>query len=148
MSQIDNEKITAESLQVAKERNVWQAIRRGLSCKCPRCNIGKTYRKYLKVADECNHCGQEFHHHRADDFPPYIVITIVGHIVLSAATSLQIIYGPPMWVHMALWLPLILILSLSMLPPVKAALVGLQWAHYMHGFDTDDHSPKWDEPNL
>lgn len=147
MNPIDNEQIDAESLPGVKERGVWQAIRRGLRCKCPRCNIGSIYGKYLKIEVSCKHCGQEFHHHRADDFPPYIAITIVGHIVLSAATSVQIIYGPPMWVHMSLWLPLILILSLSLLPPIKAGLVGLQWAHYMHGFDTEDLSPKWDDPN-
>lgn len=124
-------------------RKNWPAIRNGLRRKCPRCSQGKIYGKYLKIENHCEHCGQEFHHHRADDFPPYITITIVGHIVLSLATSVQIIYGPPMWLHMLLWLPLILILSLSFLPPIKAALVGLQWAQKMHGFGDDDTSPNW-----
>lgn len=128
------------------KRKVWPAIKHGLANKCPRCNQASVYYKYLKIKDSCDHCGQELHHHRADDFPPYIAITIVGHIVLSLATSLQIIYSPPMWVHMSLWLPLILILSLSMLPPIKAALIGLQWAHRMHGFNDEDTSPAWSEP--
>jgi hypothetical protein len=38
---------------------------------------------------------------------------------------------------MSLWVPLTLILSLSLLRPIKGALIGLQWALYMHGFDPD-----------
>lgn len=143
MTDINNQDINPKVNETSAERNVWRSIRRGLACKCPRCNIGKIYGKYLKVNDQCGHCGQELHHHRADDFPPYIAITIVGHIVLSLATTLQIMVAPEMWVHMVLWLPLILILSLSMLPPIKAGLVGLQWALRLHDFDTDDHSPEW-----
>lgn len=147
MSHMDDKETETDVSPTSKERSVWHSMRNGLRGRCPRCNSGKIFGKYLKIKDSCSHCGQEFHHHRADDFPPYITITIVGHIILSSATSVQIIYGPPMWVHMLLWLPLILILSLAMLPPVKAALVGIQWAHYMHGFETEDHSPKWDDPN-
>lgn len=139
---------TDSTLIEPQERNVWTAIRHGLKLKCPRCNQGKIYGKYLKVQDSCNHCGQEFHHHRADDFPPYIAITIVGHIVLSLATTVQILYAPPMWLHLSLWIPLIIILSLSLLPPIKASLVGLQWAHKMHGFNDEDTSPAWAKPTV
>jgi hypothetical protein len=38
-----------------------------------------------------------------------------------------------------MWFPLIIGLSLWLLPRVKGALVGLQWALRMHGFgDRDD----------
>lgn len=145
----ENIDVAADVFERPEERNVWRAMRHGLSRKCPRCNQGKIYGKYLKVKDSCDHCGQQFHHHQADDFPPYIAITIVGHIVLSLATTVQILYSPAMWAHMVLWLPMILILSLSLLPPIKAALVGLQWAHRMHGFNDEDTSPAWnEEPNI
>lgn len=146
MSNLNSDEPIVSPFERPEERNVWRAIRRGLTSKCPRCNQGKVYYKYLKIRDNCAHCGQELHHHRADDFPPYIAITIVGHIILSAATTLQILYTPPMWLHLSLWLPLILIMSLAILPPIKAALVGLQWAHRMHGFNDEDTSPDWQEP--
>jgi uncharacterized protein (DUF983 family) len=38
-------------------------------------------------------------------------------------------------VHLALWLPLTLGLALGLLQPIKGAIIGWQWAHYMHGFD-------------
>lgn len=135
----------SETIVEKDNREVWKSIRRGISSKCARCNKGKVFKQYLKFADSCNHCGQEFHHHRADDFPPYIAITIVGHIVLSLAVSVQVLYNPVMWVHLSLWIPLIVILSLVLLPPIKGGLLGLQWALRLHDFENDDHSPKYDE---
>jgi uncharacterized protein (DUF983 family) len=44
----------------------------------------------------------------------------------------------PMWVHMVVWVPLTIILALALLRPVKGAIVGLQWALYMHGFGGED----------
>ena len=93
--------------------------------------------RYLKVADQCPSCGEELHHHRADDAPPYFTIVIVGHVVVSLALAVEMAYRPPLWLHAALWLPLTVMLALVLLPPIKGALVGLQWALLMHGFDPD-----------
>jgi uncharacterized protein (DUF983 family) len=89
-------------------------------------------------------CGEELHHHRADDAPPYFTIVIVGHIVVSLVLLVEMTYRPPLWVHMMLWLPLTVVLALLLLPAVNGALVGLQWALRMHGFDehgADDIAP-------
>ncbi|MDP4824100.1 MAG: DUF983 domain-containing protein, partial [Aestuariivirgaceae bacterium] len=38
----------------------------------------------------------------------------------------------------ALWLPLTLILSLTLLPVTKGAVIAAQWAKRMHGFGFPD----------
>lgn len=110
------------------------AMRRGFMCHCPACNRGRLFRRFLKVVDSCEACGTEFHHHRADDLPPYLVIFIVGHLIgygiLMAETKLEL----PLWVHLALWPAATLVLCLALLQPVKGAVVGLQYALGMHGF--------------
>jgi uncharacterized protein (DUF983 family) len=116
-------------------RNVMQAILRGLSERCPNCGKGHLFGKYLKVRDACPVCSEDLHHHRADDAPAYFTILIVGHFIVGGALALERGLAPPTWVHLAIWLPLTLIASLLLLPRVKGALVGLQWALYMHGFD-------------
>jgi uncharacterized protein (DUF983 family) len=121
------------------ETTVASALWRGACCKCPKCGEGQLFRAFLKVSDSCNVCGQELHHHRADDLPAYIVISIVGHVVVGLLLSVEISYAPPLWVHMALWIPLTLILSLGLLQPVKGAIVGLQWRLGMHGFGMSKH---------
>lgn len=116
------------------EPDIGHAALRGALCRCPACGEGKLFRSYLKVADTCSVCGEELHHHRADDMPAYIVITLVGHIVLGAMLWAEIHYSPPLWLHSIVWLPLTLFLTLGLLPSVKGAIVGLQWRLRMHGF--------------
>lgn len=115
-------------------RDVTKAMLRGARQTCPACGKGALYGKYLKVADTCGHCGTELHHQRADDAPPYFVMVVTGHVVIAGVMILERMYAPPLWVHIALWFPLLMLMSLWMLPRVKGALIGLQWALRMHGF--------------
>ena len=93
------------------------------------------FRAFLKVADHCAACSEALHHHRADDAPAYFVILIVGHVVVPLALVVEVAYTPPYWLHAVLWLPLTIGLAVGLLQPVKGAIVGWQWANYMHGFD-------------
>jgi uncharacterized protein (DUF983 family) len=107
---------------------------RGLLGRCPACGQGRLFHAFVKVADHCEACGEPFHHHRADDFPAYVVIVIVGHIIVPLAMFVEIAYSPPYWLHAAIWLPLVLALGIGMLQPVKGLIVALQWQMGMHGF--------------
>lgn len=108
---------------------------RGVLGRCPRCGAGRLFDRFLKVAPSCSACGLEFHHHRADDFPPYIVMFVVGHLtgygIYTAETRFD---GVPLWLHALLWPSLAIGLSLTLLQPVKGAVVALQYALGMHGF--------------
>ncbi len=123
------------------ERSVWNALWRGIKCQCPACGKGRIFQAYLKVADRCDACGEDLSHQRADDAPAYFTMVIVGHVVVGGVLMLERAVAPDIWVHMVLWLPLTLGLSLVLLPMVKGALVGLQWALRMHGFALDADSP-------
>jgi uncharacterized protein (DUF983 family) len=120
----------------AQPRDTYQAIWRGLREKCPNCGEGALFRRYLKVNDCCPNCGEELYHQRADDAPPYFTMVIVGHVVVGGVWGLEDAYNPPFWVHGALWFPLTILMSLLLLPRIKGALVGFQWATRMHGFAT------------
>jgi uncharacterized protein (DUF983 family) len=110
------------------------ALSRGARCKCPECGEGRLFGKFLKVVESCPSCGEELRHHRADDMPAYIVMSIVGHIVVGLVLWTEFKYAPPVWVHWSLWLPLTVILTLALLQPVKGFIVALQWKLRMHGF--------------
>ena len=111
-----------------------QAMGRGALARCPGCGQGALFGRYLKVEEVCTVCGLELHHHRADDAPPYFTMLITGHILIPLALALERAAAPPLWLHFSLWLPLTVILTLVLLPRVKGALIGLQWANRMHGF--------------
>lgn len=122
---------------MSEKRDLGQAIKRGFLGRCPHCGNGRLFRKFLKVVDECPSCREEYRHQRADDAPAYLVILIVGHIVVPLALLVEKLYQPPHWLAFSIWLPLTLLMSLALLQPLKGAVVGLQWAQRMHGFNPD-----------
>ena len=117
------------------KRDVGRAMRFGALGLCPKCGTGKLFRSYTAVNAECPSCGEEMSHQRADDLPAYVTMLITGHVVVPLMVLVERAYRPEIWVHMSLWLPLTLILSLGLLRPIKGAIIGLQWALYMHGFN-------------
>lgn len=120
-------------------RDLWTAMMRGFRCRCPECGEGKLFDSFLKTKAACSECRLEFHHHRADDLPAYLVIVIVGHIIVPLVLAVETNYTPSYLFHALVWLPLTLGMSLALLQPVKGSIVGLQWAFRMHGFD--EHAP-------
>jgi uncharacterized protein (DUF983 family) len=116
-------------------RRVFPAMLRGALGRCPSCGEGRLFERYLKVADYCPACNEALHHHRADDAPPYFTILIAGHLLVPLLIASEAAYRPALWLHAAIWVPVTLGVCLGLLPVVKGAIVGLQWANYMHGFD-------------
>lgn len=115
-------------------RSASEAMRRGLQGKCPACGNAALFTRYLEVAHRCPSCAEELYHHRADDAPPYFTILIVGHLIVAGVMMVEDYFHPDYWLHILMWFPLTIGLSLWILPKVKGALVGLQWALKMHGF--------------
>jgi uncharacterized protein (DUF983 family) len=89
---------------------------------------------FLKVVDRCDVCGEELFHQRADDFPPYIVIVLVGHTVVPLALTVEMAYAPPLWLQVPIWGAVTLAFALGLIQPVKGAIVAIQWYGQMHGF--------------
>ena len=119
----------------AEKRDVWTALKRGLRGRCPRCGEGKIFRAFLKVDDHCSVCQLDFTPHRADDLPAYLVIVIVGHILVPIVLLVETEIAPPIWLSMSLWPAVALTMTLSLLQPVKGAVVAIQWYGGMHGFE-------------
>jgi uncharacterized protein (DUF983 family) len=116
-------------------RSLWRAMRRGFLCRCPNCGAGRLFRGYLKPVEACAACGEDLSHQRADDAPPYFTIVVVGHVIVPVMAAVFFATELSVMTHLAIWLPLTLAMTLALLRPIKGALIGLQWALYMHGFD-------------
>jgi uncharacterized protein (DUF983 family) len=112
-----------------------RALWRGLRMRCPNCGQASLFGRFLKVVDHCPACGEEFSHHRADDFPPYLVIIVLGHLVVPIALAVEVSFAPPIWLQYLIWLPLVVAGAIALLQPAKGAVVALQWQLGMHGFE-------------
>jgi len=97
---------------------------RGALNRCPVCGQGKVFAGFLRLAPACTGCGTKIGQLRADDAPPYFTIFIVGHLLLPPVFWVEKAYEPPMWLHMALWLPLFTVACTLLLRPIKGAVVG------------------------
>ena len=104
-------------------------IARGLRGRCPRCGEGRLFAGFLKLRARCERWGLDYTFADAGDGPAVFVILIGGGIVVFAALLTEVLYQPPYWVHAALWLPLILAVTLWPLRAMKSLLIALQFHH-------------------
>lgn len=122
----------------AEERALWPAIRRGFARRCPNCGSGPMMKGYLKVRDTCPVCEQRLSGHRADDGPAYLTILIVGHVMAPLIIWAFTTFRPDPMVLASVFTVGCVGLSLYLLPRLKGAIVGLQWAKRLHGFGAAD----------
>jgi uncharacterized protein (DUF983 family) len=105
------------------------AIISGLTCRCPRCGKGRLFHGFLRLRPRCEACGLDYAFIDAGDGPAVFVILLAGFVVVGAALVVEFVYRPPYWVHAALWIPLILVVTLVPLRVVKGLLISLQYHH-------------------
>ena len=119
---------------VETDRPLWPALVSGFRRICPHCGKGHLFSGYLKVADACDNCGEEFHHHRADDGPAYLTILLVGHMMAPLLHIVFVKFRPEPLTLFSIFAVGCVALSLYLLPRLKGAIVAFQWARRMHGF--------------
>jgi uncharacterized protein (DUF983 family) len=101
----------------------------GVAGRCPRCGEGKLFDDYLKLRPRCAACGLDFAFADSADGPAVFIMLVAGFFVLGLALYVEIAYEPPIWLHLALWLPLALITCLALLRPMKGIAVALQYVN-------------------
>jgi uncharacterized protein (DUF983 family) len=109
------------------------SFRRGFSNRCPRCGKGRILSGYLTPAASCGACDLGFDPYRADDAPAYFTLLLVGHIVVPGMLLLEKFAAPSTLLHLAIWLPATVVLTLALLPRIKASVVAVQWALKVRG---------------
>ena len=105
------------------------SMRAGLGCSCPRCGRGKLFRGFLTLLPSCEACGLDYGFADSGDGPAVFIMFLAGFIVVSAALITEVLYHPPYWVHAVLWGPLILVVTLGPLRPMKGLMIALQYYH-------------------
>jgi uncharacterized protein (DUF983 family) len=96
---------------------------------CPQCGQGPLFDGYIAIKKSCPSCGLDYAMFDAGDGPAVFGILIVGAIVCALALYVEFHFHPPMWVHLVLWIPLILILTFGFLRLAKSTLLVLQFKH-------------------
>ena len=101
----------------------------GLRCRCPRCGKGSLLRGYLKIRDACPACGLDYGFADPADGPAFFGMTGVGTIGMGLFMWFEFTVQPPIWVHMVVTMPLLVLACLAVLRPIKGWLVSEQYVH-------------------
>ena len=109
----------------------------GLRCRCPRCGEGRLFRGLLAVRDSCDRCGLDLRDVASEDGPAAFVILIAGFILMALVLWVELTWAPPIWLHLVIWLPLAVVLSIGLLRPMKAWMVAQQYRHRILGLGLD-----------
>lgn len=106
-------------------------IRAALGCRCPRCGQGRLFTGLLNVRGACEVCGLDLSAQDAGDGPAVFAILFLGLIVVALAALVEVKFSPPIWLHLVLWTPFIIVGAILMLRPLKAGLIALQYRHHI-----------------
>lgn len=116
------------------------AILTGLACRCPRCGKGRIFSGILTVAERCKVCGLDLRKQDAGDGPAVFVIFFLGVIFMPLVFWLEFTFEPPWWLHMVLWTPLVVIVAIALLRPMKGLLISQQFRHHASDSGLVDYS--------
>jgi uncharacterized protein (DUF983 family) len=101
----------------------------GLSCRCPRCGKGALFTGAfsLDVNARCGACDLDLKFVDPGDGPAVFAIMLLGFLMLGSALFVEFRFSPPLWVHIAIWTPVTLVVALGLLRPMKGVLIALQY---------------------
>ena len=77
----------------------------------------------------CDKCGLDYGMLDSHDGPAFFIIVGYSAILIPLAIWFEFAVAPPLWVHVVLWLPIILGGSILLLRPLKAWLIAQQYRH-------------------
>lgn len=104
-------------------------VKAAITGRCPRCGKGALFAGLVGFAPCCDRCGLDYSSFNVGDGAASFLILIVGAIVTGLAMWLELSRAPPLYVHVLLWLPLTLVLSLGLMRFAKALLLGIEYRH-------------------
>ncbi len=107
----------------AKARTLW----RGACLKCPRCGAGGLFTRYLKRAQRCSACEENFEGLDADDGPAWLTIGVVAHIVVPLLIVLERGALLPYWQEAGVLILVAIVTALAFLPVAKGIFVAALW---------------------
>jgi uncharacterized protein (DUF983 family) len=99
----------------------------GVKGRCPRCGEGALFKGFLTLEQRCDACGLDYGFAESGDGPAAFIMMIGGALVLGSALIVDAYYEPPLMVLAAIFLPLMLIVSLGLMRPAKGLLIASQY---------------------
>lgn len=105
-----------------------RSLGRGLRGRCPACGNAPLFGRFLKPVSACDACGCDWTLQAADDFPAYLVVLLLGHLIIPIVVETNLHFDLAATVQMILWPSMISVLALLLIQPMKGFVIALIWA--------------------
>jgi len=92
----------------------------------------------LKIAPRCDVCGADFASADVGDGASVFVLFIVGFLAMVLFLLVEALFHPPWWVHLLIQVPIVPVLCIVTLRPIKGLLFALQFKHDAQEARLDD----------
>ena len=102
-------------------------VEAGLKGLCPRCGEGSAFDGFVRFAPRCPACGLDIAAFNVGDGPAAFLTLILGTLIVALAIALQLTLAPPLWVQMAIWIPVTAAAVVGSLRIAKGALLALEY---------------------
>lgn len=104
-------------------------LRAALFGVCPECGGHTLFSGVVQVADQCRVCALELGAMERWGRVAGIITLLIAALLIAAALALDTYVRPPIWVHVALWVPLTIASVLGALRLMKTA--GVYRSYYL-----------------
>ncbi len=105
------------------------AVETGVRGRCPRCGRGHIFKGFLTVRQNCEICGLDYSFADPADGPAVFVQLFACIPGVIFILMLQIVSAPPLWVHLLVGAPVLLITTVLPLRPIKGWLIAAQYTN-------------------
>ena len=121
---------------------VWRAAFFAL---CPECGAPGLFEGAARFRDRCSSCGMDRGRYNVGDGPAAFLTLIIGALLIALALALDFAVGPPLWVHVLLWVPFTAAAVIYGLRVGKAALLASE--HQRQAAEGRQMNDRTDEPH-
>ncbi|MFI4965717.1 MAG: DUF983 domain-containing protein [Caulobacterales bacterium] len=98
----------------------------GAAGRCPNCGEGRLFEGFLTVSRRCEACGFDLAQADSGDGPAVFVILIAG-LVAAFGALFTMFATRSVGLTLLVWLPLTLVLVLTLLRPMKGLMLAAQF---------------------
>ena len=95
---------------------------------CPSCGKKLIFQSLLNLKKKCK-CGLNLSNYDIGDAPSFFAMFFLNIFIILLAITVEIKFSPPLWIHIILWAPLIIILSILLIRYLKVIFLFLNFKY-------------------
>jgi uncharacterized protein (DUF983 family) len=105
---------------------------------CPQCGAKTLFAGPARFADRCGNCGLDYAGFNVGDGPAALLTLAIGALIIILALVLDTAARPPFWVHVVIWVPVTVAMTVYSLRVAKGALLAAEHRNRAREAGRDD----------